>query len=388
MYKMEKQAKHIDENYRVSEDAFVANINNRRLFFLISLTILGFGIFSVTDTAVEYGKTGAWAVILLSCLYALPGLTVCVYLSRKNGGISYVDALYGIYWKPLAKIFTAAYLIYYMYLFCVFTGSVSFAIFRLLLPKTDTLVIAAFLILAAALAAGGLKSSLGAVFELLGVLVFALFFILFFAMLFFGNILNTLPLFEVQCLPDYVAGTYNGNAFYFLAASVICVIPLADTMGKKAFGTVVFAALSSSVLMVFLTMASVMISGVNVASIYKDDLFYSLRQIDIPFLNFVEQFDILFMIAWLFCIFCVLQILFYSAVYCARLLCPGLKGNIAPSALILAAICAFVFVIVNFNISEPLLSDIAFYFGMITFFVLPLVSTVVHLIKRNGHNEG
>lgn len=65
-----------------------AFVQNRQIFFICLVPILGFGIFSVANTAVRYLSTGAWAAVLLAAVLILP---------RGNYAVRVGKALFGRY---------------------------------------------------------------------------------------------------------------------------------------------------------------------------------------------------------------------------------------------------------------------------------------------------
>lgn len=91
-----------------------AFVQNRQIFFICLVPILGFGIFSVANTAVRYLSTGAWAAVLLAAVLILPAAIMLCALAKRYSGDTLMEYAPKAVGRAAGNVLSVVYALFYL----------------------------------------------------------------------------------------------------------------------------------------------------------------------------------------------------------------------------------------------------------------------------------
>ncbi len=352
-------------------------VSTRQIFIVSLVSVIGFGIFATSSIGASYMSTGAWISILCAgIIFARPAIFLTT-LSRKHDGDTIFSYSQKIVGNLAGKLFSAIYAVFYL-LFCAFALSYfSHIVSMWILPNTSFRFIAIFIVLVCAYALSRGFTSVIRLVSFLGTLVVFTVIIIRIIMIFSGDAINLLPIFEKEVvIKGFIKGTSAVSVFFF-GVGVLGIIP----HNKNAKGSV-FASMGgvlvSSLVLILVCLSCFSMLGPLRTGMYFDAVALSMKAFDISRVTFIQRADIIFIITWALLMLCAICLISHIPYAYIKALLPKNKKSLGE-----IAVCVPVFIIAallpNMEYAVDYLNILCMTLGIGALFIIPLILFVAEV---------
>jgi spore germination protein len=358
-------------------------ITNRQMVFILFLTLMAVSITDIARVMAKSAGTGAWfTIILSSAMYGLVGVII-VSLTTRFPNKMIFDYGQEIAGKAAVYIIAVFYIVYFALTLVIQVTQLTKMLqsdFLLLTPRWTTMLIG--LPVFGAMAYKGVTSLarmaefVGTIFVITGLIVQVF-------MITDSKIINILPLFEVSKVGNYLAA-FKDTIFAFLGMEVLLVIPFTkENGGKKAKRTIFLSLLGIGLLYVFVVEGCIMKVGINDILHYNESLIVAIRDTEVPFLDFLQRMDILYLTVGFMGFFVGIGFAYIAAL---ELLCKIFpKASRLLLCIVLGAVyyagCIFVDPIPDFS---EMIRNVDVGMGIIAAFLIPVALLLIAKVRKLG----
>ncbi len=305
-------------------------ITNRQMFFILLLVICAFRTIDIPQLAAKAMGRSGWMMIMV---YAVPFSLIAMMVAKLQNmfpGMTLFEYGQILLGRVLSFVCCVLFAVYFFSALVYLNENMAKLISMNFLPKTPP----AFT-LAAAIALFGFivhrgTETMARLFEVLGVVYFAVTLLLCLLMLTQSEIANILPLYH----PDEGRQFFDGILLFgtvFGGLENLLLIPFWKK-NKGAPKTAFFSILVIGLLFVLITEGSIGMLGINNAVVYNDAFIEAIKLTDAPVL---ERPDILYITIGLASLFAILTLLIHSIVELISRMFP-----MARRGLLVCVICA------------------------------------------------
>lgn len=358
------------------------NITNRQMFFILFLTLTSFVVVSISKEMAQSAGTGSWFTIIITSLIFAVAAVIIVSLNNMYQGKMLFDYSRDI----IGKIGSYAVSWYYIIYFLVFTvflminlSNILQANFLLKTPKWATMLfgIPVFCFLAYK----GI-TSIARMFEFYGVFFLIVTILMHIGMLTQGNIINILPLFNVQDIGKYF-GAIENAIVSFVGITVLLAIPFTKKNGKKAKRTAFLSLLFIGLFYVLIVESCIMKIGINSIVHYKDALIIAIRDTELEFLDFLQRLDVLYLTFGFMGFFMGISIAYTVIV---EYLCKIFSQVKRLTIVLIVGAVSFIFGLWILKIEgyEEFINETTKYMGLVSEFLIPALLLIVAKVRKHA----
>lgn len=353
---------------------------NRQIALIAFSTIVGYGIVTLPKNAVENAGSAAWLAIAIATVIAALSIYAMTYLGYTHQNMTLPDYSQILVGKFFTLVFLFMYILYYFTLFTLILKNVGEDIRQTIIIRTPPwVIILTFLIVAFYLATKKLKV-IALVCEYYGVIIIVSIVIICILLFTQGNILNMKPFLGSRDILTYLKAS-SAVLLPFLGVEVITLVPIGKKNGKKVFKYTSGAVVSVGIIYILIVEASIAVRGTDMIIRYEDTLIEIIRSIDIPYLEFLQRLDGLFLITWIMTVFTTAAVYFYAVVFllskCFR------KANFNTIAFVVMVISFFTSLIPLTTEKVGKFLDYASYFGIVTVVFIPMLLIIITKVKKH-----
>jgi len=225
-------------------------------------------------------------------------------------------------------------------------------------------------------------TNIARIFEIYGVIFIVTAVTIHVIMLLQGRIENILPLYIPEDTGQYFSAMKN-VIIPFLGIEVLVFIPFTKANGKKAPRTAFLTILGIGLFYALVVESSIMMLGMNEIVHNNDPLIAAIRQVDLPFINFLERMDILYLTVGFMGIFAGKSIVYLAIVEFACRLFPRVKRAVIVIAAG-AAIFLLDLLILDINSFGAFFNVFAIFIGTAAAIVIPVLLFVLAKVKKRA----
>lgn len=272
----------------------MTKVTNRQIFFILVLTLTSYSIVDISRAMAEAAGTGGWFTLLVTALIFSIFAVIIVYLNNMFKGQMIVDYSKQLVGKTLAYAIAIYYVLYFLMIVVFLVVNMSRILNLDFFDKTPTIAMIIISVpIFCYIAYKGINTAarmceiLGLIFLLTGTTVHIL-------MMSQGGFVNVRPVFNPAETGRYFSAMKE-TIFPFLGIEVLLIIPMGKHNSKKSVKTAFFAILTICALYILVVETCIMKLGVNDILNYSNSLIESIRDMALPFLDFLERMDILFL---------------------------------------------------------------------------------------------
>lgn len=264
-----------------------------QIAFLLYVTITGYSLIAIPQTAYQTAGTGAWLTIMMTAVLFAVGVFFIASLNRHFEGKSLYEYTTLLIGKPVAVILGIIYSLYFIFILLFLSRLVSDFINSTYLPITPLVVIIAIILITTGFIASKGITNVARLATLFGVVLAFVAVCVHILMFFFGDIRYIEPFFEKSQISNYFKGI--GDLIVpFLGIEILTIIPFGSRNKKNGVLTAVLSLIAIGIFYVLVTETSVMIIGVEDINTYETSLVEALRQVTIPNVIILQRIDLLF----------------------------------------------------------------------------------------------
>lgn len=365
------------------ETELTNSITNRQMVFILLLSLVSLGMIDISRAMAVTAGTGAWFTLLIATVFfSLSGVIVIALNSRFPGKMLF-DYSGEIAGKFVSYVLAIYYILYFLFILVTTIPQLAKLVQYDFLPRTPRW--ATMLILIPVLGFTAYKGItnvariaeyMGLIFIITGITVQTL-------MATQSRLNNILPLFDTSKIGNYL-GALKDTIVPFLGIEVLLVIPMTkENGGKKALRTAFFAVLGVGLLYIYTVEGCFMRLGIHDIAHYNDSLIVAIRSTEVPFFDFLQRLDILYLTVGFMGLFVGLSV-FYTAMveYICRIFQKaGRLLIVILSGMLTFIVCIWADGIKEFNL---LTKDASVYLGMAAIFIIPCVLLLIAKVKKNG----
>lgn len=358
-----------------------AFVQNRQIFFICLVPILGFGIFSVANTAVRYLSTGAWTAVLLAAALILPAAIMLCALAKRYSGDTLMEYAPKAVGRAAGNVLSVVYALFYLVFGGLLISYFSHVVETWILPHTDYRLIAAFITLICAYAISKDFTSLIRLVSFVGTLCVLAVLTVRLLMVFSSDMNNLLPLAEPQVLVSGIAEATGRLFAFFFCIGTLAIVP----QGKRNKGSMLIVLLSvvcAALLLALVCAACIAVLGVPQTALYKDAMVLAMKTFDLSRSSFIQRADIIFIITWtLLILSAVCSVCYIPFVFIKK------QTNARARKIGGAVLCVLLFVIAalpaDFSGALSAINAVCLTLGLLALFVVPLIILIGSGVRRH-----
>lgn len=357
-------------------------VTNRQLVFII--------IFTLTTTVSTFlpsimaAKTegGFWVSILITTLLFMLIAALITALQKRHSGKTVFEYTKDIAGPLISYIITAIYFLFFLAIFIFISHDLISLMKNNFLMKTPPWFILMSTLVVSGYGAYKGITNIARLFEIYGVITLLGLFSLTAIMLFQGELRHVRPLFVSVDTGKYLFAVKDA-ALAFVGLEVIMIIPLTKN-NKRTVLLSVLTVLGIGLLYIVIVGASIMMVGANEIIHYRFSVLTAIRQIEIPNIEFLRRFDIVYLVASLLGSNACFMIINCALTENAKNLIPKVKRIYT---VIIVTAVAFIGGVISFSVENFRTASSSFltYFALLTSLVIPLVLLIFS--RRKKHEE-
>lgn len=358
------------------------SITNRQMVFILFLTLSTVTLITIPKVMAESAGVGGWVTLMTTSI--LFGLLTVVIVSLNNmfqGKVlfEYSRELVG---KAGSYIIAIYYILYFIGISIDLSSSLSNILktnFLLKTPQWATLLASIFI---CGYAACKGITNVARIFEIYGVTFFLAVVIVHITMLFQGNPENILPLYIPSDTGRYFAAIKD-TIFPFLGIEVLTVIPFTARNGRKSSRIAFLTLIGIGLIYVLVMESSIMMVGINEIVHYQDAMVTAIRQVELPFIEFLKRVDVIYLVVGLMGIHAGIIIVYTSIVeYACRLF------SRMSRTLIVICMGAIIFILgliaLGINNFGKVFNELVIYFGLAAAAFIPILLFIIAKVKKHA----
>jgi spore germination protein len=356
-------------------------VTNRQIIFILILTLSSYSIVDISRAMAASAGYGSWLTILVTAIFFTVIAIINLSLGNKFKGQMLFDYSKHLVGKFGSYTVTIYYIIYFSIIIVFLSLQLSIMLKANFLPKTPK---AATLIVGIPvfcfIAYKGI-TTLARLFELIGIFYIIIGVSVQVLMVTQGKLENILPFFNIADIGEYI-GAIKEAIFPFLGIEVLLVIPLTKENGKKATITAAVTVFVIGLLYIFFVESTIMKLGMNNIVHYNSSLIVAIRDMELPFLDFMKRADVLFL-TFGFAAFFLGITMVYTAIteYLCKMFTHAKRSYIVIIIGILSYAACLIFD--NDPAFNKFVTGVGIYLGLVASAVLPTILLIIAKVKKN-----
>lgn len=355
------------------------------MVFILFLTLTAVTIIGLPKIMAGSAGNGAWfTLIVTSIIYAAAAYLIAT-LSKMHGG----EVMYDYSARLIGKVGAYALGIYYfLYFLCISSflcATMSNILVSNFFPHTPAWAIIVISLPFYAHSAYQGVTNVARLCKIFGI-VFAVSAIgAHGIMILQGTREYVLPLFVPADTGRYLKAILNAMPS-FVGVEILALLPIAEKDQKSAPRVAFFAVLAIGLLYVLTVEGDIMMVGMNEVTNENNAMISAIRQLELPFLDFFERLDILYLTAGFMGLFAAKTIVITAALEFACKLLPRANRALAVTC-ISAAVFAMDLVLLQLNAMGRLFELFALTAGNVAALVIPVALLVLTKVKQHANKK-
>ncbi len=359
------------------------SITNRQMVFILFLTLTSISLIIMPKLMAESAGVGSWVTIMSTAVVFGIFTVVIVSLNNMFQGRVLFDYSRELVGKAGSYTIAAFYILYFIVVAVYLTSSVSNVLktnFMLKTPQWATLLVSLPVF---GLAAYKGITNTARLFEIYGFIFLITLLAAHFAMIFQGQLENIEP-FYIPSETGRYFGAMKDAVVPFLGVEVLTVIPFTSRNAAHSRKTAFLALIGIGLVYVLAVESSIMMIGMNEIVHYNDALITALRQVELPFIEFLRRLDVLYLTVGFMGIFASIIIVYTAIVEYVCRVFPRMK-RLLVVALVGLVIFLLGWIALDISRFGQMVSEVLTYAGLAAAAFIPiLLFTIAKVKKRAG----
>lgn len=358
------------------------SITNRQMVFILFLTLSTVTLITIPKVMAESAGVGGWVTLMSTAVIFGVLAVIIVSLNNMFQGKVLFDYSQQLVGKAGSYIIAIFYILYFVGISVDLSSSLTNILktnFLLKTPQWATLFASLFI---CGYAAYKGITNVARIFEIYGFIFLLAVGAVHILMLFQGNPENILPLYVPSETGKYFAAIKDA-IFPFLGIEVLTVIPFTVKNGKKSAKIAFLTLIGIGLLYVLVTESSIMMVGKNEIVHYQDAMITAIRQVELPFIEFLKRVDVIYLVVGLMGIHAGITIVYTSIVeYVCRIFSKVSRVIIV----VCVGIAIFVLGTIASGINNfgKVFSELVIYFGLAAAAFIPILLFVIAKVKKHA----
>jgi len=271
-----------------------SGVTNRQIVFILLLTLTSYSVVDISRAMAASAGYGSWFTLLItSIIFSAVGIIVVSLANMYKGQMmhEYSCKLIGNFGGYAVSI----YYVVYFSLIVVFLGLQLATILKAdFFPKTPkAAILLAGIPVFCFIAYKGI-TALARLFEMIGMFYIVVGTTVHVIMFTQGNPNYILPLFNKADIGNYFAAIKDA-IFPFLGIEILLIIPFSKENGKKSIITTALTVFAIGLFYILIVESCIMKLGMNDIVHYNSSIIVAIRDMELPFLDFMKRLDVLFL---------------------------------------------------------------------------------------------
>ncbi|MCY6484714.1 endospore germination permease [Clostridium aestuarii] len=352
-------------------------LTNIQIFFILVISVTVHDSMELAKEVAEVVGTDGWITILLGMVISIFFTYIITYLGSTFRGKTLEEYSNIIVGKFFTNIFIIIYIIYF-FLVGAFLPQIGCEFLRLeILEKTPrwTMVLALLLVVYYTICKG--LRVIGRLFEFYGFIIIMATIFIPTIMFTQGRLINIQPLVGSVDKIQYVKGLEK--VIPYIGIELLMIIPF-EKNNSKILKYTISAILLSGFIFLLAFEACISILGVDDIIYYKDALFVAVRRVDVPYLEFFQRIDGIFISIWFMALIAKTCIYIYATVYLLKKIFKKVEFKYIGLVVIVLA-CIIGKIPKTFE-SQQKLFQYAGYMSILTGVIIPLILFSIAKVKK------
>ncbi len=360
----------------------VNSITNRQMVFILFLTLSTVTLITMPKVMAETTGAGGWVTLVtLSVIFGILAVVIVKLNNMFQGKVlfDYSRSLVGIVGSYIIAVF---YIIYFLGISIDLSSSLTNILKINFIPKTPQgATLFASLFICGYAAYKGI-TNVARIFEIYGIIFLLAVVTVHILMLFQGNLENILPLYVPSQTGQYFAAMKD-FVFPFLGIEVLTIIPFTAKNRKKSSKIAFLTLIGIGLIYVLVSESSIMMIGRNEIVHYQDAEITAIRQVELPFIEFLRRIDIVYLIVGLMGLHAGITIVYTAIVeYVCRLFSRANRIIIVIGTGTI--IFALGLIASDINSFGEIFKEYIIYFGLIAAAFIPILLLIIAKVKKHA----
>lgn len=357
-------------------------VTNRQIVFILLLTLTSYSVVDISRAMATTAGYGSWLTLMVTAiLFALASIIiVSLKLRVKNETLmEYGQDLIG----RIPMLAIGLYYIVYFFTILVFLliqlGTLLKTDFLLKTPMTASIgigvVVFCYIAYKGFVTIARMMEFIGIIYLITAVTVHIL-------MLTQGRAENIMPFFNSDDVGSYFAAIKEA-IFPFLGIELLLFVPISKKNGKSLIPTVFLTILGIGLFYTLVVESSIMKLGMNNIAHYNSSLIVAIRDMELPFLDFLKRMDVLFLTVGYAGMFMGISMLYTAIIEYISHVIPKLKrGTLSILVGIITYVSALILSGADWFIDGVVILGV--YVGLGAVVVFPAILLIVSKVKKNA----
>lgn len=290
------------------------SVTNRQLAFLLFGIMVGYGSILLPKILGEYTATGGWVSILLGAFMAFLLTSNIVYLGLIHKNETFFDYSKALTGKYISAILVFFYIVFMFMMSSMITRLSSEVIKQTILLKTPIWVLICMFLLVTYYAVIKDINTIARLSEIYVIVIILFGLGIQFAAFITGNMINLMPYFVWEDLPNYFSGSLKIK-LAFSGMAILAVIPFGKKQNNRTFIYIGIMILLIAIFYIIQFESSIAVMGVDSIVKSNDVLFTAVRLIEIPVLQVLRRLDGIFITAFILSVFMNITLYAYGSIF-------------------------------------------------------------------------
>lgn len=356
-------------------------VTNRQMFFIIFLIVSSVSVIALPKKMADTAGTGAWIPILAMTFFYMIVIAIFSKLNNTFPGMTFFEYAPLLIGKVATYCITVLYIAYFASVAALMVRYIGNVIEVTFLPNTPVWATMFILLAISGYAASKGLPNVARLFEFLCLIVIIIYVFIFFTMFTRGDFINLKPFFDPHMIKDY-ARALPLLIFSFQGIEVLSIIPF-NQNNKKATRYLCLSIFSVGIVYIVIVSTTYMMLSMDDTRNYLEPFIRSVRMLEVPALQVLQRFDIFFIIAWVFGMFCSLSMLTYTVSEYTSKIIPKINKN-------WLVFCAIAVIYILALIPKKMVTVLNLFnyltlsFGLFPVFIIPTTLLIIAKVKKSA----
>ena len=353
------------------------------MIFILLLTLTAITVIGLPKLMAETAGNGAWLTLIITSVIFAAAAYIIVSLSRIHNGEVMYDYSARLIGKVGAYVLGVYYFLYFLIISSFLCATMSNILVSNFFTHTPTWAVVAISLPFYAHSAYQGVTNVARICKIFGV-VFAIGTIAgHVIMMIQGTPEYVLPLFVSADTGRYLKAVIPAMPS-FMGVEVLALLPIAEKDRKKAPRVALFTVLAIGLLYVLTVEGDLMMVGMNEVINENNSMISAIRQIELPFLDFFERLDILYLTAGFMGLFAAKTIVITAALEFACRLLPRVSRALVVAGISIAVFCIDL-VLLQQNELGRLFEAFTLTAGNVAALVIPVALLILTKVKQHAN---
>lgn len=358
------------------------SVTNRQIAFILLLTLTSYSIVDVSRVMAASSGYGSWFTILIATIFFCFVAVINLSLGNMYKGQMLADYSKTLTGKTGSNVIVLFYIFYFSLIVIFLALQLSTMVknnFLTKTPKYMTLLVG--IPVFCYIAYRGI-TTLARLFEFIGIIYIVVATSVHIMMVTQGNIGSILPLFNKVDIGKYL-GALKEMVFPFLGIEVLLIIPLTKENGKKSVITGAVSVFVIGIFYIFIVESCIMKLGINNIVHYNSSLIVAIRDMELPFLDFMKRMDVLFLTVGFAGFFMGISMVYTTIV---EYICKIFTNAKRFVVVIIIGIVSFILCLIFENVVGfcEFVTEVGLYLGLVSVLVIPSLLLIIGKVKKNA----